>query len=61
MAPKLSVEARRVRMLIVAGPIMAASGLVLYKRLVLDEPQRKLPNQNTETTSTLAQPTTQSR
>ncbi|KAF8816307.1 hypothetical protein BYT27DRAFT_7128009 [Phlegmacium glaucopus] len=41
--PKLSIEARRIRMIIVTLPIMAATSYVLYKRHVLGEPQRQLP------------------
>ncbi|KAF8902528.1 hypothetical protein CPB84DRAFT_1846185 [Gymnopilus junonius] len=40
---KLPLEARRIRLIIVSLPILVASSLVLYKRLVLGEEQRKLP------------------
>ncbi|KIJ28573.1 hypothetical protein M422DRAFT_260402 [Sphaerobolus stellatus SS14] len=39
---KLSPDARRIRTIIVALPIAAVTAYVLYKRLVLEEPQRKL-------------------
>ncbi|KAF8958992.1 hypothetical protein BDZ97DRAFT_1430978 [Flammula alnicola] len=41
--PKLSLEARRIRMIIVSLPILVASSFVLYKRLYLGEEQRRLP------------------
>ncbi|KAH9834813.1 uncharacterized protein C8Q71DRAFT_126107 [Rhodofomes roseus] len=47
MAPKLSAQARRLRTIIVTVPIMAATSFVLYKRLVLGEPQRTLPRTET--------------
>ncbi|KAI0292871.1 hypothetical protein BC826DRAFT_1105277 [Russula brevipes] len=40
---KLSPQGQRLRTIIVTVPIMAATSVVLYKRLVLGEPQRKLP------------------
>jgi len=40
---KLSPQGRRLRIIILTVPIMAATSVVLYKRLVLGEPQRKLP------------------
>jgi len=40
---KLSPQGQRLRTIILAVPIMAATSVVLYKRLVLGEPQRKLP------------------
>ncbi|KAH9934107.1 hypothetical protein B0H21DRAFT_699394 [Amylocystis lapponica] len=51
MSSKLSPQARRWRTIIVAVPIMGAtsrafltrSTVVLYRRLVLGEPQRTLP------------------
>ncbi|KAM6501209.1 hypothetical protein JOM56_004223 [Amanita muscaria] len=41
--PPLSAQARRLRTIIWTLPIMAGTAFVLYKRLVLEEPQRKLP------------------
>ncbi|KAH9993334.1 hypothetical protein BJV74DRAFT_884445 [Russula compacta] len=44
---KLSPQGQRLRTIILTVPIMAATSasppVVLYKRLVLGEPQRKLP------------------
>lgn len=40
--PTLNADGRRLRMIIVSVPIMGATALVLYKRLVLGERQRKL-------------------
>ncbi|EIM87223.1 uncharacterized protein STEHIDRAFT_130678 [Stereum hirsutum FP-91666 SS1] len=40
--PTLNADGRRLRMIIVSVPIMGATALVLYKRLVLGAPQRKL-------------------
>ncbi|KAH9022170.1 hypothetical protein EDB85DRAFT_2151924 [Lactarius pseudohatsudake] len=40
---KLSPQGQRLRIIILTVPIMAATSVVLFKRLVLDEPQRKLP------------------
>ncbi|KAI0305114.1 hypothetical protein B0F90DRAFT_1815367 [Multifurca ochricompacta] len=41
---KLSPQGQRLRTIILAVPIMAATSVVLYRRLVLGEPQRKLPH-----------------
>ncbi|KAI0037695.1 hypothetical protein FA95DRAFT_1684834 [Auriscalpium vulgare] len=41
--PKLSPQGQRLRTIIVTVPIIAATSLVLYKRLVLGEEQRHLP------------------
>ncbi|KJA23907.1 hypothetical protein HYPSUDRAFT_201032 [Hypholoma sublateritium FD-334 SS-4] len=41
--PQLSLEARRIRLIIVSLPILVASSFVLYKRLYLGEEQRTLP------------------
>jgi len=49
--PKLSVEARRARTLLISLPIMVGTAFVLYKRLVLEEGQRKLPTTVVVTTS----------
>ncbi|KAG6871878.1 hypothetical protein C0995_015467 [Termitomyces sp. Mi166 len=49
--PPLPVEVRRVRTLLISLPIMVATGYVLYNRLVLDEPQRKLPPRPSEEAS----------
>ncbi|KAI6096023.1 hypothetical protein EDD16DRAFT_1501190 [Pisolithus croceorrhizus] len=46
MAQKLHPQARRLRMIIVTVPIMGATALVLYERLVLGKPQRTLPRPN---------------
>ncbi|KIM41349.1 hypothetical protein M413DRAFT_146983 [Hebeloma cylindrosporum] len=43
MKPKLSLEARRIKTIIVALPIMVACSLVLYKRQYLGEERRQLP------------------
>jgi hypothetical protein len=40
---KLSPQGQRLRIIILTVPIMAATSVVLYKRLLLGEPQRKLP------------------
>ncbi|KIJ98672.1 hypothetical protein K443DRAFT_103608 [Laccaria amethystina LaAM-08-1] len=40
---KLTLQQRRIRTIIWSVPIMAATSVVLYKRHVLGEPQRKLP------------------
>ncbi|KAN0136912.1 hypothetical protein V8E53_005353 [Lactarius tabidus] len=40
---KLSPQGQRLRVIILTVPIMAATSLVLYKRLVLGESQRQLP------------------
>ncbi|OBZ76451.1 hypothetical protein A0H81_03107 [Grifola frondosa] len=40
MSTKLSPQARRLRTIIVTIPIMAATSLVLYERLVLGKPRR---------------------
>ncbi|KAI9429056.1 hypothetical protein H4582DRAFT_2090224 [Lactarius indigo] len=40
---KLSPQGQRLRIIILTVPIMAATSVVLFKRLVLGEPQRKLP------------------
>ncbi|KAH8102080.1 hypothetical protein BXZ70DRAFT_930166 [Cristinia sonorae] len=42
MGSPLSPQARRWRTIIVTVPIIAATSLVLYKRLVLGEPRRTL-------------------
>ncbi|KAF5325063.1 hypothetical protein D9619_009897 [Psilocybe cf. subviscida] len=39
----LNLEARRVRMVIVALPILVASSWVMYKRIYWGEEQRQLP------------------
>lgn len=46
MAQKLYPQARRLRTIIVTVPIMGATALVLYERLVLGKPQRTLPRPN---------------
>ncbi|KAI0251889.1 hypothetical protein BJV78DRAFT_1207531 [Lactifluus subvellereus] len=43
MGTKLSPQGQRLRTIILTVPIIAATSVVLYKRLVLGEPQRKLP------------------
>ncbi|KAF8480100.1 hypothetical protein DFH94DRAFT_692448 [Russula ochroleuca] len=40
---KLSPQGQRLRIIILTVPIIAATSVVLYKRLVLGESQRKLP------------------
>jgi hypothetical protein len=40
---KLSPQGQRLRIIILTVPIMAATSVVLYKRLVLGDPQRQLP------------------
>ncbi|KAN0111675.1 hypothetical protein V8E52_008236 [Russula decolorans] len=40
---KLSPQGQRLRTVILTVPIMVATSVVLYKRLVLGEPQRNLP------------------
>ncbi|KAH7883019.1 hypothetical protein F5I97DRAFT_1815320 [Phlebopus sp. FC_14] len=44
MAPKLHPQAQRLRTIIVTVPIMGATAYVLYERLVLGKPQRKVPS-----------------
>lgn len=46
MAQKLHPQARRLRTIIVTVPIMGATALVLYERLVLGKPQRTIPRPN---------------
>ncbi|KAF9531064.1 hypothetical protein CPB83DRAFT_849260 [Crepidotus variabilis] len=46
--PRLSLEARRIRMIIVTAPIMVACSYVLFNRLVLGEERKKLPNRNAD-------------
>ncbi|KAI0315932.1 hypothetical protein OF83DRAFT_307380 [Amylostereum chailletii] len=46
MAAPLSPQSKRLRTIIVTLPIMAATSLVLYKRLVLGEPQKTVPRLN---------------
>ncbi|KAF5314219.1 hypothetical protein D9758_018177 [Tetrapyrgos nigripes] len=41
--PPLTMQQRRVRTIMATLPIIVATGYVLYKRLVLGEPQRTLP------------------
>jgi len=41
---KLSPQGQRLRTIILTVPIIAATSVVLYKRLVLGEPQRKVPH-----------------
>jgi len=43
MSSRLSPQARRLRTIIISAPIMGATAFVLYKRLILGEPQRTLP------------------
>ncbi|KAK7444521.1 hypothetical protein VKT23_015199 [Stygiomarasmius scandens] len=38
--PPLTMQQRRVRIIMTTLPIMVVTGYVLYKRLVLGEPQR---------------------
>jgi len=48
---RLSPQGQRLRVIILTVPIMAATSVVLYKRLMLGEPQRQLPrpgDQNTD-------------
>jgi len=40
---KLSPDGRRIRNIIIATPFLVASSILLYKRLVLGEEQRKMP------------------
>ncbi|KAF8173721.1 hypothetical protein BJ912DRAFT_71358 [Pholiota molesta] len=51
--PQLSLEARRIRLIIVSLPILVASSFVLYKRLYLGEEQRKLPGALDQQNSTV--------
>ncbi|KIJ64678.1 hypothetical protein HYDPIDRAFT_28049 [Hydnomerulius pinastri MD-312] len=46
MAAKLHPQAQRLRTIIVTVPVMGATAYVLYERLVLGKPQRKLPSPN---------------
>ncbi|KAI0942882.1 hypothetical protein AcV7_002175 [Taiwanofungus camphoratus] len=48
MSSKLSPQVRRWRTIIVTIPIIGATSLVLYKRLVLGEPRRTLPRGDPE-------------
>ncbi|KZP17378.1 hypothetical protein FIBSPDRAFT_1046896 [Athelia psychrophila] len=48
MAP-LSPQGKRIRTIMVALPIMAATSFVMYKRLVLGEEQRLLPREGPAT------------
>ncbi|KAH8112873.1 hypothetical protein DFH11DRAFT_1604359 [Phellopilus nigrolimitatus] len=43
MAPKLPLQAKRWRTIIVTLPVIGATSFVLYQRLVLGTPQRTLP------------------
>ncbi|KAH9903259.1 hypothetical protein C8Q73DRAFT_721869 [Cubamyces lactineus] len=43
MSTKLSPQARRWRAIIFTLPIIGATSFVLYKRLILGEPRRRLP------------------
>ncbi|KAI9060044.1 hypothetical protein FKP32DRAFT_1760629 [Trametes sanguinea] len=43
MSSKLSPQARRWRVIIFTLPIIGATSFVLYKRLILGEPRRRLP------------------
>ncbi|TDL27810.1 hypothetical protein BD410DRAFT_781714 [Rickenella mellea] len=40
---KLSADGRRLRIIIVTLPIVVATSMVLYRRLVLGEEQRRIP------------------
>ncbi|KIK68201.1 hypothetical protein GYMLUDRAFT_91765 [Collybiopsis luxurians FD-317 M1] len=40
--PPLTLQQRRVRLMLTTFPMIVVTGYVLYKRLVLGEPQRKL-------------------
>ncbi|KAF8351989.1 hypothetical protein F5887DRAFT_933369 [Amanita rubescens] len=42
--PSLSLQARRLRTIIWTLPIIVGTTVVLYRRVVLEEPQRKLPD-----------------
>ncbi|KAK7682810.1 hypothetical protein QCA50_014194 [Cerrena zonata] len=42
----LSLQAKRWRTIMVTVPIIGATSLVLYQRLVLGKPQRKLPQRD---------------
>ncbi|CAL1710106.1 unnamed protein product [Somion occarium] len=42
----LSRQAKRLRTIIVTVPIIGATSLVLYQRLVQGKPQRTLPNRD---------------
>jgi len=46
MSSRLSPQARRLRTIIISAPIMGATAFVLYKRLILGEPQRTLPQRS---------------
>ncbi|GAA6002958.1 uncharacterized protein JCM10292_000266 [Rhodotorula paludigena] len=43
MARKLNPDGRRIRAIIISAPFLVASSILLYKRLVLGEEQRRLP------------------
>ncbi|BGP50859.1 hypothetical protein JCM10450v2_006785 [Rhodotorula kratochvilovae] len=43
MARQLNPDGRRIRTIIITAPFLVASSLLLYKRLVLGEDQRRLP------------------
>ncbi|GAA6050369.1 hypothetical protein JCM3770_004004 [Rhodotorula araucariae] len=43
MARPLNPDGRRIRTIIITAPFLVASSLLLYKRLVLGEEQRRLP------------------
>ncbi|KAI0329818.1 hypothetical protein GY45DRAFT_1252079 [Cubamyces sp. BRFM 1775] len=43
MSSQLSPQARRWRVIIFTLPIIGATSFVLYKRLILGEPRRRLP------------------
>ncbi|KAJ3716533.1 hypothetical protein C8R42DRAFT_197300 [Lentinula raphanica] len=39
----LTLQQRRVRLMLTTFPMIVVTGFVLYKRLVLGEPQKRLP------------------
>ncbi|KAJ3982491.1 hypothetical protein F5890DRAFT_1529614 [Lentinula detonsa] len=41
--PSLTLQQRRVRLMLATFPMIVVTGYVLYKRLILGEPQRRLP------------------